>query len=272
MTHATFLGLGGYRWVALVIAGLTLLLLGDALAGHYRSGFRRWVQYLPFVSGGILVVSTVGVALAPDIAWMHRFLRVSAWAAAVSGLAGFASHQYYGVWSKPGGYRWALHYLMYGAPPLAPLALTANALFALVAARGLMGDTHVGSLTLRTALYALVGLSMTGAIVQAAILHYRGAFNNPLMYAPLTAPVGAVLSIIWIVMRPGPTATAALLSCLWATFLIGFIGLGMHLRGFDRQMGGLYVPLANWLEGPPAGAPGLFAGFALIGMTTATLL
>ena len=46
----------------------------------------------------------------------------------------------------------------------------------------------------------------------------------------------------------------------------------MHLRGLGRQMGGLYVFLFNLLEGPPAWAPALFAGFAAVGLVTVRLL
>jgi hypothetical protein len=42
--------------------------------------------------------------------------------------------------------------------------------------------------------------------------------------------------------------------------------LGMHLRGNGRQMGGLYLTIFNWLEGPPAFAPALFTGFAAVGL------
>ena len=40
----------------------------------------------------------------------------------------------------------------------------------------------------------------------------------------------------------------------------------LHLRGFGRQMGGLYLIFFNWLEGPPAFAPALFTGFAAVGL------
>jgi hypothetical protein len=42
--------------------------------------------------------------------------------------------------------------------------------------------------------------------------------------------------------------------------------------GFGCQMGGLYVTVFNWLEGPPAFAPALFAGFAAVGLITIYLL
>jgi hypothetical protein len=49
-------------------------------------------------------------------------------------------------------------------------------------------------------------------------------------------------------------------------------GLGMHLRGLDRQMGGLYVWLFSLLEGPPAWAPALFTGFAAVGLIAIYLI
>jgi len=67
-------------------------------------------------------------------------------------------------------------------------------------------------------------------------------------------------------VAPSSAARAATICLLWLTFLTGFVGLGMHLRGFDRQMAGLYVPLFNWLQGPPAFAPALFAGLAALGL------
>ena len=53
---------------------------------------------------------------------------------------------------------------------------------------------------------------------------------------------------------------------------IGFIGFGMHLRGLDRQMGGLYVAVFNLMQGPPQGAPGIFAASAGIGLVTIYLM
>src|SRR5207253_6029602 len=165
-----------------------------------------------------------------------------------------------------------LHYLMYGAPQLAPLALTGTGALALIAASGLDGETSYTGISLRVALFLFVAVALAGAVLQAGILHYRGAFNNPAMYVPLGAPVLAVLASIWMAVAPSRTAALALETLLWLTFLTGFIGLGMHLRGFERQMGGLYVALFNWLEGPPQFAPALFAGFALVGLIAVHLL
>ena len=58
MTGATFIGLYPFQWIALVTAALALLLVGEALVGHYRKGFALRAQYVPFVSGGVLVALT----------------------------------------------------------------------------------------------------------------------------------------------------------------------------------------------------------------------
>ena len=268
MTGTPFIGLYPVQWIAMIVVVLTLLILADAFAGHYRSGFAFRSQYAPFISGGLLIVTAISAVLKPEAEWAHLALRLAGWLAIVSGVVGFAFHHYYGIVKKPGGYKWLLHYLMYGAPQLAPLALALTGALALVTAHGLDNEVAFAGLSFRTALLILVAIALAGAILQAGILHYRGAFNNPLMYAPLTMPVMAVVMSIWVIISPNNTVLLVFTILLWVTFLIGFIGLGMHLRGFGRQMGGLYVTVFNWLEGPPAFAPALFTGFAAVGLIT----
>jgi hypothetical protein len=82
----------------------------------------------------------------------------------------------------------------------------------------------------------------------------------------------AIVMSVWMIIVPNDMVSLALTVLLWLTFLLGFVGLGMHLRGFGRQMGGLYVTIFNWLEGPPAFAPALFTGFAGVGLIAAYLL
>ena len=267
MSGALFIGLNEFRWMALLAALVTLSVLADAFAGHYRSGFAFRAQYAPFFAGGLLSASAVLAAFLPEVAWANAALRVAAWLAIAVGAVGFGFHHYSGVVKKPGGYKWLLHYLMYGAPQLAPLALAGTGALALVAARGLMGEASLVGLNLRAAALILIAATLVGAILQVGVLHYRGAFNNPAMYAPLTAPPLAAFACAWTALAP-ESRVALIVSTvlLWLTFLVGFVGLGMHLRGLGRQMGGLYVTLFNWLEGPPAFAPALFIGLAAIGL------
>lgn len=272
MTGTPFIGLYPYQWIAMIVVILTLLILADAFAGHYRSGFVFRSQYVPFITGGLLIVSALSATLKPEAEWTNFALWSAGWLAIVSGVVGFAFHHYYGIVKKPGGYKWLLHYLMYGAPQLAPLALALTGGLSLLAAYGLADEISVAGISVRNALLTLVAIALTGGSLQAAILHYRGAFNNPLMYAPLTVPMLAIVMTIWTIISPNDIVLLVFIIVLWLTFLIGFVGLGMHLRGFGRQMGGLYVTIFNWLEGPPAFAPARFTGFAGVGLIAAYFL
>jgi hypothetical protein len=266
------LGLGAFQWIALVAAALTLLALIEAWIGHYRSGFPLRAQYAPFASGGFLVVSALATVVARDAAWAHTSLRVAGWLAIITGFVGVGYHHYYGIAQKAGSYRWLLHYLMYGAPQLAPLALSTTGALAVIAAYGAAGGTAVLGIDLRNALLWTVAIALAGAIVQAGILHYRGAFNNPLMYAPLTVPVLTAAVSVWMSAAPAAVPQALGRALFVLTFLIGFLGLGMHLRGLDRQMGGLHLFVFNLLQGPPPLAPAVFAGLAAVGLIATEML
>ncbi len=271
METPRFLGLHSFQWVLLLVVFMTALLLSDAWAGHYRRDFAHLVQYAPFPVGCLLILFALAATIAPRALAPSLALQAASWLAIVAGLGGFGFHHYYGMLRKPGGYRRWLDSLMYGAPPLAPLALALMGALALTARRGELGLTEIAGIRLGTALLMMTVVGLCGAIAQAAILHFRGAFNNPLMYAPLTVPLLAVLAGIWMLVAPSSPARLTTIGLLWLTFLTGFVGLGMHLRGFDRQMAGLYVPLFNWLQGPPAFAPALFAGLAALGLVVMTL-
>jgi hypothetical protein len=262
---ALVLGLGMARWVSLLAALVALLAMAESVVGHYRSGFPLRAQYAPLVSGGALVVACAVAAIAPQATWGLALLRAAGWVALATGAVGVGYHHYYGIAEKAGGYRWLLHYLMYGAPQLAPLSLSAAGALGVIAAHALAGPAVMG-LDPRRALLGVTAVALIGAVVQTGILHYRGAFNTPLMYAPLALPPLAAAGAGWLAIAPGAEGTGVVRVLLWATFLTGFVGLGMHLRGLDRQMGGLHLPRVNLLQGPPALAPASYAAFAAVGL------
>jgi hypothetical protein len=274
-----FLGLDGFRWTALFVIVLAPLLLGDTLIGHYRTGFRVKAQYAPFVVGVALIGAATAALLAPRAPTVVVALRAAGWVAVVGGLVGVGFHHWYGVRVQPGGYSWLLHHLMYKAPPLAPLALTALGALAVVAAQGLAAgqtaaesSSTVNGQPLGRAVLLIVALALAGAVAQSLLLHYRGAFHDPFMYAPLVAPLAAAALAFWQALTPTPAIAPLLIGALWLSVITGFVGLGMHLRGLDRHMGGLYVGWATILEGPPAFAPAQIAGFAGMGLVAQHLL
>jgi hypothetical protein len=272
VTAKTLLGLGGFHWLAVVTAVLALVIIAEAWLGHYRSGFPLRAQYAPLVSGALLVLAGAAAVVFPDNRWVHVGLRAAGWIGIAAGTVGVGYHHWYGIIEKAGGYRLLLHYLMYSAPQLAPLALTAVGILALVAERGLAGGATLGGVELPRVLHGTAALALIGALLQSAILHYRGAFNTPFMYAPFVAPPLAVAAVGWLAIAPGPTVAGVARVLLWLTFLTGFIGLGMHLRGLDRQMGGLRLWRMNLLQGPPPTAPAVFAGFAVVGLLAIDLV
>jgi hypothetical protein len=267
-----FLALDGFRWIAILAAILTLLTLVEALTGHYRSGFPLRAQQVPFVSGGLLIVAALAAATVPGAPWARTGLTAAGWLAVLTGVIGVGYHHYYGIAEKAGGYKWLLHYLMYGAPQLAPLALSASGALAVIAASGMAGRPGVIGIELRAGLLATVAIALIGAVAQAGVLHYRGAYNNPLMYAPFAAPLLAAVATAWFAVDPSPRLRSALTPLFVLTFVTGFVGGGMHLRGLDRQMGGLHIWLFNLLQGPPVWAPMMFSAFAVIGLVVVHLL
>ena len=257
---------GGFRWLALVTTLLALLIVAEAWLGHYRSGFPLRAQLVPLVMGGIVAMASMTAAAAPAYPWVHGALRLAGWFAIPIGIVGVGYHHWYGLVEKAGGYRLLLHYLMYGAPPLAPLALSVVGVLALVAERGLAGGTTLGGIDLRRLLHGTVALALIGALLQSAVLHYRGAFNTPFMYAPFVAPPLAASAAAWLAISPSAAAAGVARVFLWLSFLTGFVGLGLHLRGIDRQMGGLHLWRMNLLQGPPPLAPAVFACLSAVGL------
>lgn len=263
----TFAGLNAFQILAVLTAAMTLLLLVDAFIGHYRSGFTRIVQFAPFITGGFLIFCALGSAVFPVSSWLNTTLRVAGWLAIASGLIGFGFHHYYGMAKKPGGYKLFLHYLMYGAPQLAPMTLTAMGFLGLVVARGLNGSFVFAGIDFRVLLFGFVAVTLFFTIVEAGISHYRGAFHNPLMYAPLTVPLLAVAASVWLAFSPeNDLAKGILTVLLWLTLAAGFVGFGMHLRGIARQMGGWRLWRFNLLEGPPISSPLFFSGLSAVGL------
>lgn len=267
-----WLGMHGAQWLALSSALFTLALLTDAFLGHYRSGFEVRMQYSPFVLGAGLLAAFAIALVAPGSSWTRPLLRITGWAAIGLAVTGVAFHYYYGIVEKPGGHRWLLHHLMYHAPLLAPLGLAVAGAMALIADASLGGTELLGIASPARATLVVVAAALIGLMAQVAILHYRGAYKNPAMYAPLVISIGAAGVALWRGAASSPASIRTYEIALWVVFLTGFSGWGWHLRGIDRMMGGLYVALPNVLEGPPSMAPLLFALVAAQGLVGEKLL
>ena len=251
---------------------LAASVLADSAVEHYRGAFANRAMFTPLVTASLsLAVSAHGNAdhrPAP-----HRVRDAVYSLAALTGVVGTAFHAY-NVGKRPGGFSW--QNLFYAAPLGAPAALILSGALGFLAER--VRDTKPGAsptillLPAGRVVAATTAAGLLGTVMEAGLLHLRGAFNNPAMYAPVTLPpVTAVLLGSAALGRTGQRRPA-LRAWLRLTATLGYVGAAFHVRGVARQMGGWRNWSQNLLNGPPIPAPPSFTGLALAGLAALGLM
>ncbi len=251
---------------------LAASVLADSAVEHYRGAFANRAMFTPLVTASLsLAVSAHGNADHRPVP--HRVRDTIYCLAALTGVVGTAFHAY-NVGKKPGGFSW--QNLFYSAPLGAPAALSLSGAMGFLAER--VRDTRPGQaptilgLPAGRVVAAATGAGLLGTVGEAGLLHFRGAFNNPAMYAPVTIPpVTAVLLGGAALGRTGQRRPA-LRWWLRLTAVMGYVGAGFHVRGVARQMGGWRNWSQNVLNGPPIPAPPSFTGLALAGLAALGLM
>lgn len=236
---------------------LAAAVLADSAVEHYRGQFHNPGMLAPLLMAAAMLRS----------AWRRPGpSAVRSYAGAVAtGAAGIGFHLY-DVRRRPGKFSW--QNLFYGAPLGAPAALVLAGLFGLAGQR-LEQQTGPAAPRLlgMPAGRVLCGLG-AGALVatsaEAALFHFRGAFHDPRMWLPLSAPpvAAALLAQAALASAPPRRWTRLLLACTGA---LGLAGVGFHVRGVARQMGGWRNWRQNLLSGPPLSAPPSFLALAMAG-------
>lgn len=243
-------------------AGAAILCLSVALDSgieHYRGRFKNRVMFVgPTMA--LLGLATASLIAVRPAAAARPLPRISFAVVGVTGLVGLGFHAY-NILKRPGEFS-ALN-LFYAAPAGAPAALTLVGLYGVIAGELGKEDSPVRtSLPKQTA--GLIAFSLLGTVAEAGLLHFRGAFQNPVMYAPVILPPLAALSIGAAALRPEAIKIAQPL--LKATAVLGIAGPMFHAYGIHRNMGGW----RNWsqmvLQGPPLPAPPAFLGIAIAGL------
>ncbi|HYZ30884.1 MAG TPA: hypothetical protein VE684_01225, partial [Crenalkalicoccus sp.] len=120
----------------------------------------------------------------------------------------------------------------------------------------------------------IAGITATGLVgssAEAALLHFRGAFHDPFMYAPIALPPVAAGLLADATRRP---RRSRWLARQWLRLIaaLGFLGMGFHAYGIHRNMGGWRNWRQNLLAGPPLPAPPAFTGLALAGLAALSLM
>jgi len=259
------------RQLNLSAALLALSVLADSGMEHYRGSFNNRAMYIPLVSSaGALAASLFGAIDGRN--GRHRGRDVLYGLSAATGLAGLAFHTY-NIGKRPGGFSWLNFF--YAAPIGAPAALVLAGLLGRSAesARALP-ERHLESSSegLGRLVAAVSALGLFGTAAEAALLHFRGAFQNPAMILPVTLPpvAGALIGSAAVAPRRAPRR----LTRWWLklTALLGFAGVGFHAYGVSRAMGGWRNWSQNLLNGPPLPAPPSFTGLALAGLAALGLI
>ncbi|HXT80348.1 MAG TPA: hypothetical protein VN702_12340 [Acetobacteraceae bacterium] len=250
---------------------LAVSVLMDSAVQHYRGSFENRAMFTPLaVSALTLAISAHGTADKRPAT--HRIRQAVYSSAALTGIAGVGFHLY-NVLKRPGAVTW--QNLFYGAPLGAPAAILLSGLLG-SAAEQVRGNpperARVLGLPGGRLLAAISGIGMFATAAEAGLLHFRGAFHNPAMFAPVTIPPIAGAALLEAAIGPRGRGRWMTRWCMRLTALLGVIGSAFHVWGVQRNMGGW----RNWrqtvLNGPPIPAPPSFTGLALAGLAALGLL
>jgi len=246
----------------LVSAGAGILavsVLADSGVEHYRGAFANPAMAVPIATSALSIGMRAGVPV----------LRGAVQATAIAaGTAGLGFHVF-NIGKRVGSLSFTN--VFYGAPIGAPAALILSGVLG-QAADALARDGRTGPLDWRSGrvLGAVAAVGIAGTVGEAALLHFRGAFQHPAMWLPVALPPLAAISLARDVAQATPRAvTVALLT---ATATLGLAGVVFHARGVARQMGGWRNWRQNLLAGPPLPAPPAFTGLAIAGIGALLLM
>jgi hypothetical protein len=240
--------------------------VADSTAEHHRAGFHNPVMFVgPAVSAAALMTA---IAAARQPSPPGRFRHAVVAASVITGIVGLGFHAR-NVSRRVGG--WNSSNVLHGAPMAAPLAVTMSGLLSLAASRVAGTDTAKASPS-GSALGVLVAAGLIGTSGEAAALHFRGAFQNPFMYAPVVLPPIAAATLATASLTHSSEATRAADRLLRLTAWLGVVGTGFHAWGVQRRMGGWRNWRQNLLAGPPLPAPPAFVGLAFAGLAALRLL
>lgn len=251
-----------------VLASSVLL---DSAVEHYRGSFANPAMYTPLIVSSLtLAFSAHGTT---DKTPEAHLARQAVYAAgAMTGLVGTGFHLY-NILKRPGRLTW--QNLFYGAPIGAPMAILLSGLLGSAAEAVRDNPPHkarVLGMPAARLLSVVTGLGLLGTTGEAGLLHFRGAFHNPAMLAPVTLPpAGAGLMLA---AATGAKDRSRGLARWWMrlTAGMGFVGVAFHIFGVYRNMGGWKNWSQNVLNGPPIPAPPSFTGLALAGLAALSLL
>ena len=259
------------RRLYLGVSALAFSVVADSSLEHYRGGFYNRVMYVGPTMSALTLLASLGAARRPRR--RSRVRRAIFGVASLTGLIGTGFHLK-NISTRIGGWRWVN--VFYGAPMAAPMGITFAGLFGL-SAGSVTRSTHsrqAPRLLGRSAgpvLGTAAAAGLLGTAGEAGMLHFRGAFQDPFMYIPVTVPPLAAVALGAAALGDGTGQRVARM-LLWTTAAAGFAGMAFHAYGIHRNMGGWRNWSQNLLQGPPIPAPPSFTGMALAGLAALDLI
>ena len=251
---------------------LATSVLFDSAVEHYRGGFHNPAMVTPIAASLIALAASIH-GLSDSEATKHNTRDKVFWLTAATGVLGTGFHLY-NVSKKPGGFSW--QNLFYSGPLGAPAAIGLAGLFGLLAERVRATPPGRDPKLLGKSAGRMLGLasaaSLLGTTGEAALLHFRGAFHNPAMYLPVTMPPVAAALMVKASLGSSRARRPFTRAWLGLTSLMGVAGVGFHVYGVSRGMGGWRNWRQNMVDGPPIPAPPSFVGVALAGLAALALL
>lgn len=245
---------------------LSLAALADSAFEHYRGSFHNKTMYVPLAVSALTFAASVRDAVAPP-SQSEKQGDVVDVIALGTGIIGTGFHLY-NILKRPGGVSWLN--LFYAAPIGAPAAISLAGLLRKVTTF-IPGRTAIAGLLPGKLLAWLVSLGLLGSSAEAGLLHFRGAYHNPAMFIPITAPPVAAGLLAYAATLP-PQPHPATRWALRGLAGVGFLGSAFHAYGIQRNMGGWRNWSQNILSGPPLPAPPAFTALAIAGLAALRLL
>jgi hypothetical protein len=252
-----------------ILAASVLL---DSAVEHYRGNFENPAMITPIVTSLVALAASLHGHRDEQQRKHHTRSKIF-WLTAAAGIAGTGFHLY-NVTKKPGGFSW--QNLFYSGPLGAPAAIGLAGLFGLLAERvrdtppqenpRLLGRGAGRMLGLTTA------LGLLGTTGEAGLLHFRGSFQNPAMFLPVTLPPAAAALMANAALGDARKSRRFTRFWLGLTSVMGVAGIGFHIFGVSRAMGGWRNWRQNMVDGPPIPAPPSFVGLALAGLASLALM
>lgn len=270
--EAGSVAIGQVRMIHGAAAMLAVSVLADSGVEHSRGQYHNPAMVLPILSSTLSLLASADGARRREKA-AHPLRLASYGIAMAVGALGTGFHVY-NITKKPGGFSW--QNLFYQAPIGAPAALSLSGLLGL-AAEGIRDETPGESPSLlglpaAPALAGLTALGLLGTTAEVTLLHFRGNFQNPLMYLPVALPPIAAALTAEAALRPDRRPRPRAKLWLGITAALGVAGVAAHAYGTSRYMGGWRNWRQNLVDGPPIPAPPAFSGLALAGLAALALL